>query len=134
MSIPLQHKMNMNEPEEHLLWGLVSIGGLAGAPLLMHEKFMRVWSKHLYRCGFRHHPELQELWYKPPTEDAGIFEGGIAGEWVESEPGQMPELYDRNEVMQKMVDSLSDGDRAQLMDMLGGESNGSDSGEQSAGS
>lgn len=127
MGIPLQHKMDMSDPEEHVLWALVNIGGLAGVPLLLDERFMRIWSKHLYRCGFRHDPALQELWYKPPTEDATLFEG-IGGEWVESEPGVMPELYSKDEVLQKMVASMSDTDRAKLAELIDGAEGDSDGG------
>ncbi|RAV34929.1 phage gene 29 protein family protein [Corynebacterium heidelbergense] len=123
MGIPLQHQMDMDKPEEHLLWGLVNIGGLAGVPLLLDERFMRIWSKHLYRCGFRHHPELQELWYKPPTDDATLFQG-IGGEWVESEPGVMPALYSKDEILQKMVTSMSDDDKLRLAELLGGDDGG----------
>lgn len=129
MGIPLQKDMNMEDPGEHVLWGLVNAGERIGAPLLLPEPFMKEFSRHLYRCGFRHHPELQEIWYKPPTEDATLFEG-IGGEWIESdEPGVMPELYSREEVLQKMVSVLSPSDRITLLEQLGGEGDGGNSGE-----
>lgn len=90
MSIPLQHNANMDNPEEHALWALVNIGSMAGAPLLMPVAVMKKWSEHLYKCGFRHHPDKQALFYRPPGEDASLWDG-IAGEWVESEtPGESP--------------------------------------------
>lgn len=90
MSIPLQHNADMDSPEEHLLWALVNIGGLAGAPLLMPVSVMREWSKHLYKCGFRHDASKQEIFYRPPGPDASIWDG-LSGVWVESDsPGESP--------------------------------------------
>lgn len=82
MSLPLQATTNPDDPEEHLLWALVNLGANAGAPLIVPEVVLRSWSKHLYRCGFRHHPELQEIEYVPPAPDASVLEAG-AGQWVE---------------------------------------------------
>lgn len=90
MSIPTQDNCDMANPGQHLLWALVNIGGSIGAPLLMPRKVMEQWSQHLYRCGFRHHPELQEIYYQPPGEDSSIWQG-VAGSWVEAAaPGQRP--------------------------------------------
>lgn len=129
MGIPLQHEMDMTNPEEHVLWALVNMGERIGAPLLLPESFMREFSKHIYRCGFRHCDDKQEIYYKPPTEDATLFEG-IGGEWIEAnEPGVMPEMYTREEVLNKMVQALSPSDRITLFEQLGGGQSGSDSGE-----
>ena len=82
--IPLQNNMDFSDPEQHFLWALVNMDGMNGAPLLLPEPVLRTWSRHLYRCGFRHHTELQEITYRPPAEGASVLEAG-AGEWVADE-------------------------------------------------
>lgn len=84
MSIPTQQTIDPSKPEEHALWALVNMGANAGAPLILPEPVLRSWSAHLWRCGFRHHPELQEIDYQPPAEDASVLEAG-AGRWVDRE-------------------------------------------------
>lgn len=81
MSIPLQSNLDPDKPDEHALWALVNMGANAGAPLILPEPVLRSWSEHLWRCGFRHQPELQEIDYHPPAEDASVLEAG-AGRWV----------------------------------------------------
>lgn len=89
MSLPKQEDMDMGNPEEHLLWALLSMDARQGVPMLVPEPILRSWSKHLYRCGFRHHPELQEIYYKPPATDSTL--GAIDGEWIEADtPGVNP--------------------------------------------
>lgn len=85
--IPLQDQMNLDDPEEYFLWALVNMDGMSGAPLILPEPVLRVWSKHLYDCGFRHHPELQQITYRPPVSGTSILEAG-GGEWVPCEEGE----------------------------------------------
>lgn len=86
----MQHNADMDKPDEHVLWALVNIGSMTGAPLLMPVAVMKKWSEHLYKCGFRHHQDKQTLFYRPPGEDASLWDG-IAGEWIEAEtPGESP--------------------------------------------
>lgn len=88
--IPLQENMDMDDPVEHVLWGLINMGGLMGAPLGVPVQVLRVWAKHLYDCGFRHHPDQQLIYYVPPENGEGLLTMG--GEWVPaSEPGVPPE-------------------------------------------
>ena len=106
MPIPIQSDLDPQDPEEHVLWGLVNMGEKIGAPLLLPEKIMRDFSRHLYRCGFRHHPECQEIWYKPPGEGDSIWHG-TGGHWIEGdEPGVAPQLYSDDEIAQRVIDSL----------------------------
>lgn len=127
MGIPLQGDMNQDDPQEHILWALVNMGENIGAPLLLPEKFMRDFSAHLYRCGFRHHPELQEIWYKPPGEGDSIWHG-TGGHWVEGpEPGVAPKLFTDDEIAQQVIESLP----AEVLEKIrGGDDRGGDSGEQ----
>ena len=127
MSIPLQHDMQMDDPEQHLLWGLVNMGEKIGAPLLLPEKFMRDFSKHLYRCGFRHDPSEQEIWYKPPGNGDSIWHG-TGGKWVEGpEKGVAPKFLSDDEVAEKVIASLPESVLAKIRE--GGVVDGGSSGE-----
>ena len=127
MGIPLQGDMNQDDPQEHILWALVNMGENIGAPLLLPEKFMRDFSAHLYRCGFRHHDELQEIWYKPPGQGDSIWHG-TGGHWVEGpEPGVAPKFFTDDEIAQQVIDSLP---AEVLAKIRGGDDRGRDSGEQ----
>ena len=126
MSIPLQHDMDMDDPEQHLLWGLVNMGEKIGAPLLLPEKFMRDFSKHLYRCGFRHDPSEQEIWYKPPGNGDSIWHG-TGGTWVEGpEKGVVPKFLSDDEVAEKVIASLPESVVAKIREggVVGGGSSG----------
>ena len=106
MGIPLQKDMDPSNPEEHLLWAFVNIGERIGAPLLLPEKYMREFSRHLYRAGFRHCDDKQEIWYKPPGENDSIW-NGAGGSWVEGpELGVPPKFYSDDEVADKLIASL----------------------------
>lgn len=110
MSIPLQQNMDMTDPEEHALWALVNIGGDIGAPLLLPVEVMRHWSRHLYECGFRHHPDLQTRWYEPPTGEDSIWHGA-GGKWVDHEP-------DTSDPVGELVDKMSPAMKAELLARL----------------
>lgn len=84
MAIPLQSQMDMDNPREHLLWALVSMGGKIGAPLLLPRPMMEDLSAHLYACGFRHDPTAQQRWYHPPASDA-LWEQS-SGRWEDRPP------------------------------------------------
>lgn len=75
----------MNNPEEHFLWALVGLPGPDNvAPLLLPVPATRAWSKRLWDCGFRHHPELQTAKYSPPPGDHNWLLGP-AGSWIGSD-------------------------------------------------
>lgn len=83
MSIPLQSGCNPNDPEEHALWALTGLAGPnSQAPLILPVAVTKLWSKHLYDCGYRHHPELQKIKYIPPAAGTN-WVVGAAGEWVD---------------------------------------------------
>lgn len=106
MSLPLQHEMDMGDPEQHVVWALLNMGSGMNAPMLLPTPVLKEWSRHLYRCGFRHHPECQEIFYQPPRQDASVLEAG-AGQWVEAEtPGVSP-LSNHDEV-DELIDGLPD--------------------------
>ncbi|MDO4606963.1 MAG: DUF2744 domain-containing protein [Bowdeniella nasicola] len=113
--IPLQKNMNMDDPEEHILWALVNIGGNIDAPLLMPERVLRRWAHHLWECGFRHHPELQMRFYQPPRDGAGVFEAG-GGTWVPAPaPGVEPDAPDP---VDDLLGELTPAQRAALATRL----------------
>ena len=127
MSIPTQGDMDFSSPEEHLLWAFVNVGERIGAPLLLPEKFMREFSAHFYRCGFRHHPEEQEIWYKPPGEGDSIWYG-TGGKWIEGpEKGVAPKFLSDDEVAEKVIASLPESVLARIRE--GGVVDGGSSGE-----
>lgn len=90
MSIPLQDDLNPSDPEEHVLWALVNINEDLGAPLLLPIENMRAWSKHLFQCGFRHHEDLQEKWFIPPSGDTPLY-GAVGGKWSDTPPEKRDE-------------------------------------------
>lgn len=81
-SIPLQSVQNMEDPEEHFLWALVGLPGPGSqAPLILPPEILKRWSAHFYKCGFRHHPDLQQIKYVPPSGDMNWITGAT-GRWV----------------------------------------------------
>ena len=80
--IPLQQDCNPDDPEEAVLWALVCLPGMEHqAAMLMPPQTLRHWSQRLHQLGFRHHPELQELKYLPPTGGEHWLDAA-AGHWV----------------------------------------------------
>lgn len=80
--IPLQSECDVLSPEEHALWALVGLPGPGkNAPMVLPPSVLRQWSQHLWECGFRHTPELQEKKYVPPSS-ASNWLAGSAGRWV----------------------------------------------------
>lgn len=64
-----QEDMDMKNPEEHFLWALMGLPGPdATAMMLLPAPVLRTWSRHLYNCGFRHHPEHQTITYRTPLD------------------------------------------------------------------
>lgn len=81
--IPLQSAANMDDPREHVAWALVGLAGpQAHAPMILPLAVQGSWSEQLYKAGFRHHPELQEIKYVPPAKDTN-WVMGAAGQWVD---------------------------------------------------
>lgn len=59
--LPTQETADMNDPQEHLVWALRNMPAFAGAGVVTHPGFLRSWSEHLWRCGFRHVDWLESL-------------------------------------------------------------------------
>ena len=82
MSIPLQHDLNMNDPEEMFLWMFNALPGMEEqAPMLVPPQIARKWSQRLYDAGARFHAEEQGIKYVPPAGQAHWL-SGTGGRWV----------------------------------------------------
>lgn len=118
MSIPRLETADMSSPEQHVEWALVNMDS-SGAPLVMPRMVLQQWSRHLYRCGFRHHPELQELFYQPVRGDGSVLEAAT-GRWVEADtPGVDPRGQD--DELDRAIDDLPDEVVERLRARFGGE-------------
>lgn len=86
--IPTVDSCDVEKPEEFALWALVCLPGTetSGAPLLVAPQVLSMWSKHLWDCGFRYHPDLQTVEYQLPEVSADApdasFWAQSAGKWV----------------------------------------------------
>lgn len=120
--LPLQEDMNPDDPVEHVLWALVNMGGMMGAPLGVPVSVLRVWAKHLYDCGFRHDPGKQMVFYIPPSHGDGLLSMG--GEWVAADaPGVVPERVTRargDAAVDAAIAEMSPAQRAALIERLQG--------------
>lgn len=118
--IPLQQDMNPDDPVEHVLWALVNMGGLMGAPLGVPMPLLRTWAQHLYDCGFRHDPSKQVLFYSPPADGEGFLSMG--GTWVQSEtPGVEPDSVSRareDAAVDEAISSMTTAQRRALIEKL----------------
>ena len=91
MSLPtLETTYDKDDPTQFMLWAWVKLTtgrGDFGVP----EETAAELSQIFWRRGFRHHPELQMEFYKPPFDGAGWWQGQ-AGLWLPAdEPGVPPE-------------------------------------------
>lgn len=59
--IPNQEEADLSKPEEHFLWALRNLPTYAGSGMVTHSGFLRLWSKHLWECGFVHRDYLMQF-------------------------------------------------------------------------
>ena len=59
--IPSQRDANLDNPEEHFSWALRNMPTFAGIGAVTNSGFLKEWSKHLWKCGFRHRDWLLRL-------------------------------------------------------------------------
>lgn len=59
--IPSQQEANLSKPEEHFLWALRNLPTMAGSGMVTNSEFLRLWSKHLWECGFAHRDYLMQF-------------------------------------------------------------------------
>ena len=113
--IPLQNNCDPDKPEEHVLWALVRMNEKQGAPLLLPLPAMEEQSKHLYDCGFRHHPDLQTKHYVPPQTNS--LWDGMDGTWADGPP---PESNVQASVSQALA-GMDEDTKAELLRQLKGD-------------
>lgn len=82
--IPIdQRKADMEDPAQHAGWAVSSIpppdGNEEMPDLVLPVLYLPVLSTHLWRTGFRHHPELQEI-EQDIDGDASLRSSGV--KWV----------------------------------------------------
>lgn len=86
MAVISQAKADMNDPREHAVWALSPVPiDENGTPLVLPLMALQFISEHLWRCGFRHHPELQEVVASEGGHTA-FMAGGVA--WVPREEAE----------------------------------------------
>jgi hypothetical protein len=60
--IPGQYEADPRIPEEHFVWALRNMPTPAGSiGAVTHSSFLRLWSGHLWKCGFAHRDYLASL-------------------------------------------------------------------------
>ena len=59
--IPSQQEANFNDPKEHFVWALRNMPTFAGTGVVTNSGFLRMWSEHLWKCGFVHRDYLESL-------------------------------------------------------------------------
>lgn len=118
MSIPTQDNCDLNNPREAFLWMLVGLSN-SKVPLIFPRQILEDISERIWLAGGRPHPELQQIYYKPPaaTDENSIWDS-MGGEWVRAAaPGQRPEDLAPTAV-ENLLDQLDDNIKQQLSDEL----------------
>lgn len=72
-----QRKADMADPEQHFAWALASFPVMGdGTPMVLPVACLPIVSRFLWDCGFRHHPELQQVKQvldpSAPLQSAGV--------------------------------------------------------------
>lgn len=108
--IPSQDRADMSDPEEHLAWAMIAMPAF-GQALVTPPEVLRTWSTHLYKCGFRHDPECQEIsWSRPgPVDWTNPLGAWIPTESMTTSPATQSPVN---------VDDLTDSEKAALLDAL----------------
>jgi len=85
--IPSQQEHNPGNPEEHFTWALRNMPTYAGVGMVTHSGFLRLWSKHLWQCGFAHRDYLASL----ADEDGNIHVSKLPAQTIKfQEPFRGP--------------------------------------------
>lgn len=78
-----QRKADMSDPEQHFGWAVSMIPppdrNEEMPALILPVLFLPILSAHLWQCGFRHHPELQEI-EQDIDDSAALSSAGVR--WV----------------------------------------------------
>lgn len=91
MSIPLQHELNLEDPEEAFLWMFTGLPGMEEqAPMIVPPQILRKWSRRMWEAGARFIPEQQTIKYVPPHGQEHWL-AGSGGRWVPVDEQLPPE-------------------------------------------
>lgn len=91
MTIPIdQRKADMSDPEQHLGWALSQFPIREdGTPMILPVFCLPHVSRHLWDCGFRHHPELQTI-RQEASEDVALAQAGVRWVPADGAPDPLP--------------------------------------------
>ena len=59
--IPSQQNHNPKDPKQHFVWALRNLPMAAGVGAITHPEILKLWSEHLWKCGFVHRDYLEGL-------------------------------------------------------------------------
>lgn len=96
MPLKTQDNSNMDDPSEHFQWALGTVPGIGQSPMAIPAQMTAALSKHLWECGFRHHPELQEKKmlrpYRGQQTNFNTSSRWVPMDTVEPEPIRIPDI------------------------------------------
>lgn len=86
MMIPIdQRKADMEDPEQHFGWALSNFPVREdGTPMVLPIMCLPIVSRHLWDCGFRHHPDLQTI-RQQADPSVALEQAGVR--WVLTDDG-----------------------------------------------
>ena len=114
--LPRVETADFDDPEQHAAWALAGLPHMRGAPLAVPLFMLRAISKRLWDCGFRYHPELRTIKYRPPHTGQGVGMLSSAGEWVPiDDPDPTPDTPD----VAATLAALPDAQKQQIIQTLG---------------
>lgn len=118
---PRYEATDFDDPDDFAVWAFAGLPHMKGAPLGMPIPLIRWISRRLWDCGFRHHPELRTIKYRPPHAGMGVAMLSAAGEWVpidEPDPEPDPESP-AVAAARQVLGQLAPGQRRQVVNALG---------------
>lgn len=117
--IPTFDNVDLDDPEQHALPALVGLPHMKGAPLGMPRPLLGWISKRLWDCGYRYHPELRTIKYRPPHTGMGVAMLSSAGEWVPIDAPDPEPDGDAAAAAREKLAALPDAQKQQIVNALG---------------
>lgn len=104
-----QRKADMSDPEQHFGWAMSLFPVREdGTPMILPVLVLPIISKHLWDCGFRHHPELQTI-RQQSSDDVALSQAGVRWVSCDGAPDPVPSVD---------LSNLSDAEAAAVQDAL----------------